>query len=612
MEGIVENLSYYLVGVTMLMLVILALIVGLRKKKSTLHYLFLAFVIELFIWSAAACLESIVGESNPLYLLFENLTYIGSTTVPVTMLLISLSYSRGETGLKRTDFLLYIVPILTQLVIWTNDFHHLFYVSYSVTNASLNVYGPYFYIHAAYSYLCLVIGFVSLIYFSVRNLGILSIQAMLMILGGLIPIAVNLMYTANIGDLQVYSTPMAFSIACLFYMLGLFRYNLLNVTPVALQNVVNMISDSFVAVDGDLNIIYYNRSFHDNFSKQFRFTRKDNFYDLLKRASNLPASPEKCRDVILAIGGKSTTETYEWATVADNAERHYTIELTPIVKKKWRIAVIILLKDITQHVLDLKTIHNNQAILLERERLAALGQLIGGIAHNLKTPIMSVAGGIEQLKQLTTEYTSSLGDPDITPEDHREIAAEMHSWLEKMKHHMTYMSDIISAVKDQASTFSASRRVGFSVAEMFKRIELLMKHELVRSRCRLTILNELSESKLIQGDVNSLVQIFDNIIMNAIQSYQESGGEIVVRAWQEVEMLSFSIRDQGCGIPKNVQDRLFKEMITTKGKHGTGLGLYMSHSTIKGMFRGNMWFVSTPGQGTEFFVTLPETIKDQP
>ncbi|MEL7609111.1 MAG: histidine kinase N-terminal 7TM domain-containing protein [Bacillota bacterium] len=604
------SLTYYLVGITMLMLVVLAVIVGLRKKKSMLHYLFLALVIQLFIWSAAACFESIVGESNHLYLIFEKLTYIGSATVPVTMLLISLSYARGDAGLRNTDFLLYLVPLLTQIIVWTNDFHHLFYVSYSVTDPHLNVFGPYFYFHAVYSYLCLVIGFTLLIYFAVRNLGILSIQALLMILGGLIPISVNLLYTANIGNMQVYSTPIAFSFACLFYMLGLFRYNLLNVAPVALQNVVNMISDSFVAVDGDLNIIFYNRSFYDNFSRQVRFSRKDNFYDLLKRVPDLPASPEKCRDVILGIGGNSATESYEWATVIDGVERHYTIELTPIVKKKWRIAVIILLKDVTQHVLDLKTIHNNQAILLERERLAALGQLIGGIAHNLKTPIMSVAGGIEQLKQLTTEYSESLNDPEITPDDHREIATEMQGWLDKMKQHMAYMSDIISAVKDQASTFSASRRVGFSVVEMFKRIELLMKHELVRSRCKLIVQNELNESKMIQGDVNSLVQIFDNIIMNAIQSYQENGGEILVRAWQDDGTLCFSIRDQGSGIPKNIQDRLFKEMITTKGKHGTGLGLYMSHSTIKGMFRGNMWFVSTPGQGTEFFITLPETIKD--
>lgn len=54
-----------------------------------------------------------------------------------------------------------------------------------------------------------------------------------------------------------------------------------------------------------------------------------------------------------------------------------------------------------------------------------------------------------------------------------------------------------------------------------------------------------------------------------------------------------------------MQERLFREMITTKGKHGTGLGLYMSYSTIKGMFRGDLLFSSAPGKGTVFTIVLP-------
>ncbi|NCC76033.1 MAG: ATP-binding protein, partial [Clostridia bacterium] len=61
----------------------------------------------------------------------------------------------------------------------------------------------------------------------------------------------------------------------------------------------------------------------------------------------------------------------------------------------------------------------------------------------------------------------------------------------------------------------------------------------------------------------------------------------------------------GSGIPTAVRDKLFREMVTTKGKLGTGLGLYMSHATIKGKFGGRMWFDSEPGKGTRFFIELP-------
>jgi signal transduction histidine kinase len=256
-------------------------------------------------------------------------------------------------------------------------------------------------------------------------------------------------------------------------------------------------------------------------------------------------------------------------------------------------------------VKDVEKIQENQAILLERERLASLGQLIGGIAHNLKTPIMSVAGGIEQLHWLAEEYESSVDDGEVTKDDHLEIAAEMQQWLGKMKTHLGYMSDIISTVKDQATQFNIQGRSWFTLGEMLKRVNILMQHELVKNNCRYRQDIKVEPTQRIDGDINSLVQILDNIIVNAIQSYDSSGGEIILRVTREDQSLLISVRDFGKGIETKIKDRLFKEMITTKGKHGTGLGLYMSFSTIKGVFRGNMWFESSVGTGTVFYIQLP-------
>ena len=69
--------------------------------------------------------------------------------------------------------------------------------------------------------------------------------------------------------------------------------------------------------------------------------------------------------------------------------------------------------------------------------------------------------------------------------------------------------------------------------------------------------------------------------------------------------MEFCLKDYGKGIPFQIQEKLFKEMVTTKGKGGTGLGLYMSNATIKGRFGGTMWFESTPGQGSTFMISDP-------
>jgi len=66
-----------------------------------------------------------------------------------------------------------------------------------------------------------------------------------------------------------------------------------------------------------------------------------------------------------------------------------------------------------------------------------------------------------------------------------------------------------------------------------------------------------------------------------------------------------SICDKGCGLPEQVKEKLFKEMVTTKGKNGTGLGLFMSYSNIRAHFNGTITFESEQGKGTNFHIILP-------
>ncbi len=70
-------------------------------------------------------------------------------------------------------------------------------------------------------------------------------------------------------------------------------------------------------------------------------------------------------------------------------------------------------------------------------------------------------------------------------------------------------------------------------------------------------------------------------------------------------MLLFAVKDYGSGMTDDIKNRLFKEMITTKAKNGTGLGLYMSYSTITGRFGGKMWLESVHGMGTSFYIMIP-------
>lgn len=257
----------------------------------------------------------------------------------------------------------------------------------------------------------------------------------------------------------------------------------------------------------------------------------------------------------------------------------------------------------TEHV---EQIESNQEMLLEKERLASLGQMIGGIAHNMKTPIMSIAGAAEGLTELVGEYVASIDNPTVTKEDHKDIAKDMLEWITKIKTHTSYMSDIITAVKGQASQLAGSDVSSFTLYDLVKKSDILVKHELKNSLVTLETKFNCDPSIMLHGDINNLIQVLVNIISNASQSYNG-------RPNQKIELVVDSddknayiyIIDTGCGMSQETQDKLFKEMVTTKGKNGTGIGLYMSYSTIKGNFGGDIEFESKENVGTTFKITLP-------
>jgi signal transduction histidine kinase len=368
--------------------------------------------------------------------------------------------------------------------------------------------------------------------------------------------------------------------------------------------VVDRISDSFVVINEEYQIIDYNKTMAETFKGILTIERNKNLVKILEKGP-FNNKYNKLIDMIDKARAEEISITHDEHIHEGKFDKHFTIEITPIISNHIFLGTIILFKDITENIKHLADIEEKHAIMMEQERLASLGQLIGGISHNLKTPIMSIAGAAEALKDLTKEYEQSMGESGVTIEDHREIASEMYTWIDKIRPYCTYMIDIINAVKGQATNFNMSTILSFTINELVKRIDLLMRYELIKYNCKLNTYINVNYHTELYGDVNNLVQIFDNIIMNAIQAYEGKNGDIDFSVEDKGDSILFIIKDYAKGIPSSIKDRLLKEMVTTKGKDGTGLGLFMSYSTIKGRFGGKMWFESEDGNGTTFFIQLP-------
>ena len=586
------------------LLLIILLVVNLKvKKKKQVNWCFIAIITCLLICCVGQTLSIIcppILHIEPIY--FDYIVYIGTCFMPITFFFFGLTFAQTKIKFKKKYLLLFIVPIISLLVLWTNDFHHLFYVKYGILNVD-TVFGAYFPIHSLYTYILILISVYYLIHFSIKNSGFFSKQSLLLIIGTLIPLIVNIIGLFGI-EMSIYITPISFTFTVLFYSLAILKFNFLNVSPIAIQTVVDRMSDGYLVLDVNNTIIDFNKTFIHATNLSPTKLRGTDIFSLLETEKFFNIDTNLLQKNI--EHAKSTDKTSSFDLFLPKKDKYFNVEISSINSKGSFLGILILFKDITQHIHDLKTISDNQETLMEKERLASLGQLIGGIAHNLKTPIMSISGAAEGLTDLINEYDSSIDDPDVTSQDHHDIAKDMSTWVSKIKTHTEYMSDVITAVKGQAVTLSNENDVNFTVNELLKRVNILMKHELKNAIIYLNVKMLTDENIIIDGDVNNLVQVINNMISNSIQAYQGKPEQNIDLIVEKVDTnLVISIKDYASGIPKKIKDKLFKEMVTTKGKNGTGLGLYMSYSTIKAHFNGDITVESEEGKGTTFHIILP-------
>lgn len=587
-----------------------ALITGLLvyvlkiKNKTSLQNIFCLDLLCVFIICVGVILQAILSKlCNIPAINFENYIYIGTCFLPVCILFTGKIFSNPNYKLKRIDLFTLIIPITSLIILWTNNFHHLFYKVYS-TNISKCVYGNWLIIHNIYSYTLLLIGIIYIIKASGKTSGFFSKQSLLIIAGMSIPIVVNVLGTFKIIPMSVFITPISFAFAMVFFALAIFKFKFLGIAPIALRTVVNRMSDSYIILNENYVVTDFNNTFLNTFKLKDENIRDKNIIKFLEHHQDYGVDIAEFKQYLNSVKGRTETVSFEQGILPFN--KFFTVEINNIMDKNNFLGILILFKDITQHKQDIQTIQNNQDMLMEKERLASLGQLIGGISHNLKTPIMSISGAAEGLTDLINEYDASIGDPEVTNNDHHAIANDMREWITKIHSYTAYMSDIITAVKGQAVNLSENENNEFTVDELFKRVNILMKHEISNASLTLAIDVQVPSATTLVGDINSLVQVINNLITNAIQSYNgRKGEEIKVLAQKLDNNLIISVIDHGCGMTKEVQDKLFNTMITTKGKNGTGLGMFMSYSTIKGHFNGDITFETEVNKGTTFNVILP-------
>lgn len=236
----------------------------------------------------------------------------------------------------------------------------------------------------------------------------------------------------------------------------------------------------------------------------------------------------------------------------------------------------------------LKELEETQLQLINSEKLASLGQLVAGVAHEINTPLGSINSNNEMLKRIIEK--NALADNYDIVKNLNEIDTEA----------VKRISTIVKSLKK----FVRLDEAELQPADINKELDLtlqLVNHEL---KNKVTVHKKYGELPLINCYVNMLNQVFMNLLVNACHSISDKG-DIFITTKVKNKMLFVSIKDNGIGIAEKNKDKIFNVGFTTKGiGAGTGLGLAISQKIIA-KHKGTITFTSEEGKGTEFIVKIP-------
>jgi len=248
----------------------------------------------------------------------------------------------------------------------------------------------------------------------------------------------------------------------------------------------------------------------------------------------------------------------------------------------------------------------NQDRLLAAEKMASLGRLTAGIAHEMGTPLAAVRSSLAVLDGLVREQERAIGDPEVTAADHAEIAAELKESLRMAATAAERAAAFVRGIKLQTRGAGTGERVRFDALDALRDAVLLLDHALRKGSCRASVDAEAGAYPLL-GSPGRLAQVVTNLVTNAIDaSAGRGGGPITLSLRRDGEGLELSVADEGAGIAAADRPRIFDPMFTTKPfGEGTGLGLTIVHDIVTGDFGGTIEVASEQGRGTTFRVLLP-------
>jgi PAS domain S-box-containing protein len=523
-------------------------------------------------------------------LFWARFQYFGIVMVPAMWLVFALQFAKKGHWLTRPRaILLAVIPLLTLILVWTNDQHLLIWRGFKLPPAgyfpALKLeYGPGFWLYWGYSQVVLLTGTWIILGVLRTSLHLHRWQGYCLLVGVITPWIGNAIYILKLSSIKNLDlTPFGMLVSCSAFTFSLVHFHLLDLLPVAQKAVIESMGDGVIVLDPRDRVVDLNPT-------ATRLLGRN-----LNSAIGRVMSPEMAPwSKILARSDRSREARTEIVAKVGSDRRILDVRVTPLHDRRQNLSGrIVVLRDITElkRAEEVLATARDQAIAASRLK----SELLARVSHELRTPLSIILGYTEMLQ------TGSFGP---VTEEQKQVSEEVLNATREL-------TALVDQLLDQAQLESGRMKLRLSLVNVGELVDdVLCRVRLIAQAKRLTLSASVATEvpSWLVGDRTRLEQILVNLVSNAIK-FTSVGGVRVRVFCPDARQWCLQVSDTGVGIPVEAQGSIFEPFHQVDGSNtrrhgGIGLGLSIVRQ-FTALMDAQISLESMPGQGSTFTLTFP-------